>query len=838
VSSGALGRAGRSSVAVVVLLVAALVLVVLPAPGGTRGRVASAAPGGGADGGSAVDVRPDATDGGRVFDGIGAVSGGGNTSRLLQDYPSTQQRQVLDYLFRPDYGASLQLLKVEIGADTDSTEGAEPSVERAPGQVSCNADPNWAMIRAAKIRNPAIKIAALEWGAPGWLRGGFWSQDNIDYLLTWLGCAKAQGFTVDYLGGWNERGYRPDWFAALGAAVARSYPRTRIIAADSFGWSIAADLRRDPAFDRAVSVVGVHHPCRPAWQISACPSPAEAQSLHQPLWASEESAQDFTDGAQPLARELNANYLDGRMTGAFVWSAVSAFYDDLPLAGRGLVLAEQPWSGAYAVGRDVWVVAQTTQFAAPGWRYQDSASGRLPLGGSYVTLRAPGSPSDWSTVVETTQASGPQRLRFAPGAGMRPGPLHEWCTDLDSTDPARWFARQPDPEPAPGGTTLTVAPDSVCSVTTTTGQHRGSTNPPAAGRMPLPYTADTSGPDGTNPPLFFDVNGAFDTTPCGGGRSGTCIGQVVARQPIPWSSAGTGVPTTLVGDPTWPGDYSVSTSVLLQRAPWVELLGRVDGARGQAVSGYALRLSADGRWQLDTDSAVRLLSRGDIGEGVAGQRVLASGRVAARAGWRQLALRMTGDRITAVLDGQVLTSLRDGTHTDGQVGLRVGGWDGAQFAGLQVTPTAPAPRLVPASDLVVSASSELYDEHDDVDGRARRVLDGRPATEWTSAGPVDEEHPATLTLTLRSPRRVGALTVTPPRNGTLTGMVTSWRVETSTDGTTFAPATVGSWSPGTDLHTVRLDTRTPIRAVRLVITGSVGSDAAVAELGLVAAPAA
>eukprot|EP01047_Picozoa_sp_COSAG01_P038313 COSAG01_NODE_3102_length_6579_cov_44.771605_4_plen_305_part_00 len=51
---------------------------------------------------------------GRAFDGLGAISGGGATSRLLVDYPATQQEQILDYLFKPYFGASLQILKVEI----------------------------------------------------------------------------------------------------------------------------------------------------------------------------------------------------------------------------------------------------------------------------------------------------------------------------------------------------------------------------------------------------------------------------------------------------------------------------------------------------------------------------------------------------------------------------------------------------------------------------------------------------------------------------------------------------------------------------------------------------
>uniref|UniRef100_A0A8C0IQ10 Glycosyl hydrolase family 59 catalytic domain-containing protein n=1 Tax=Chelonoidis abingdonii TaxID=106734 RepID=A0A8C0IQ10_CHEAB len=54
---------------------------------------------------------------GREFDGIGAVSGGGATSRLLVNYPEPYRSQILDYLFMPNFGASLHILKVEIGGD-------------------------------------------------------------------------------------------------------------------------------------------------------------------------------------------------------------------------------------------------------------------------------------------------------------------------------------------------------------------------------------------------------------------------------------------------------------------------------------------------------------------------------------------------------------------------------------------------------------------------------------------------------------------------------------------------------------------------------------------------
>jgi galactosylceramidase len=52
---------------------------------------------------------------GRRFDGVGALSGGGCTSRMLVDYKEPQRTEILDYLFLPQFAASLHILKVEIG---------------------------------------------------------------------------------------------------------------------------------------------------------------------------------------------------------------------------------------------------------------------------------------------------------------------------------------------------------------------------------------------------------------------------------------------------------------------------------------------------------------------------------------------------------------------------------------------------------------------------------------------------------------------------------------------------------------------------------------------------
>src|ERR1035441_9416085 len=70
----------------------------------------------------AQTINIDAKSGGRVFDGVGAISGGGGNSRFLIDYAEPYRSQILDYLFKPGYGANIQIFKVEIGADMDSTE--------------------------------------------------------------------------------------------------------------------------------------------------------------------------------------------------------------------------------------------------------------------------------------------------------------------------------------------------------------------------------------------------------------------------------------------------------------------------------------------------------------------------------------------------------------------------------------------------------------------------------------------------------------------------------------------------------------------------------------------
>ena len=93
---------------------------------------------------------------------IGAQSTAG-TARLLQDYPAEQRSDVLDLLFLPNFGASLQHLKVEIGGDAQISCGAEASPMRSedPAGDDFNRGYEHWLMKEAKQRNPDIVLLGL-----------------------------------------------------------------------------------------------------------------------------------------------------------------------------------------------------------------------------------------------------------------------------------------------------------------------------------------------------------------------------------------------------------------------------------------------------------------------------------------------------------------------------------------------------------------------------------------------------------------------------------------------------------------------------------------------------
>lgn len=620
----------------------------------------------------ATNIVLDGKSPGRVFEGIGALSAGAS-SRLLSDYPDQQKREILDFLFKPNYGASLHHLKVEIGGDVNSTDGCEPSHMHTRDEENYSRGYEWWLMKEAKARNPKIMLDALEWGAPAWIGNGkFYSQDNADYIAKFIkGNRLTHGVNIDYVGIWNERAYDIPWIKLLRKTLDEAgLKQVKIVAADEVNnWRIANAVAADHELAAAVSVVAAHYPNKSGYKTTDV-----AQKLDKPLWSSEDGPWNGTwGGAKQLARIYNRNYVIGRMVKTIIWSLVSSYYDNLPLPGSGLMKANTPWSGYYDVQPAIWATAHTTQFVQPGWKYLDNSC-VLISGGSVVTLISPDG-RDYSIIVETMDAKAAQELEFKIVGGMPAGILHVWRTDSKEQ-----FVRVDDVTPENGGFAITVAPETIYTLTTTSRQNKGIPTPPENAPFPLPYNDDFEGYEvGTTARYLAEQAGIFEVVKRQDGK-GKALRQVVSVKGIEWQP--NPFPETIIGSPKWT-DYEVSVDTLIEKKGFVSLFGRIQRImqnRDPPV-GYWLKVTDSGDWEIvvpvwkkkaDTKKHELLMTR------------LASGKVNVPAeSWHTLKLRFCGEHIKAVIDGNQVADLKDKTYAAGMVGIG-SGWHEAQFDNLAI----------------------------------------------------------------------------------------------------------------------------------------------------------
>jgi hypothetical protein len=681
---------------------------------------------------TSTTIAVNGTSAGRTFNGIGAISGGGGNSRLLANYPAAEQQQILDYLFKPDYGASLQILKVEIGGDTNSTDGSESSIEHTEGSIDCSNGYEWWLMEQAKALNPNIAFYGLAWGAPGWV-GSFWSTATIDYLVAWLNCASSHGLTISYLGGWNERGYDISWYEQLRSTLnADGYSAVQIVADDSAGWDDASAIEDTPAFADAVSILGDHYPCAGGDGGSAdtCTTSSTAESTGKPMWASENGSQDANGGAPALIRSITRGYIDGDLTAYINWPLIASIYLDLPYDDDGLVVANQPWSGAYSVGAELWATAQVTQFTAPGWQFLNDGSGYLggsESDGSYVTLKSTDD-TDYSTIIETTTASAAQTVDVDVSGGLSTGTVTVWSTDVNSPTSSNTFVDDGTITPSDGEYSLTVQPGYIYTLTTTTGQSKGNAAGPAPATLSLPYS-DTFASDtaGQQPPYLSQMQGAFEVEPCTGGRSGNCLQQQAATTPIEWDDGAN--PYTIGGNLSW-ADYTVSADALMEQAGAVQLLGRVGTMEAfdpAAINDYYLQLSNTGAWSVIRNSTSGTLT------------TLASGTVSAPGldTWQQLSMTVDGDSISAAINGTTVATVTDSSYASGMIGLGTDGYQTDQFSDLSVSlagSSTPAGEVIAGDD-----TAECMDDNTGSSTPGTKVQmwdcnDNPTSQQWTMEG--------------------------------------------------------------------------------------------------------
>jgi hypothetical protein len=172
----------------------------------------------------------------------------------------------------------------------------------------------------------------------------------------------------------------------------------------------------------------------------------------------------------------------------------------------------------------------------------------------------------------------------------------------------------------------------------------------------------------------MDMQGAFETAACGGGRAGMCVRQASPQAPITWKTLSD--PYAELGSTTW-NNYTVKADVMLEKAGYVELLGRVGGQELMnpgALDAYHLRVSDTGAWSIRrTNQSAQTTT---LGSGTT--TALGTGR------WNTLAFGFSGSTLTATVNGVVVGTVNDSTRGSGLAGIGTSQGQTAQFDNLSI----------------------------------------------------------------------------------------------------------------------------------------------------------
>lgn len=609
------------------------------------------------------DYRLDDSSGlGRRFDGIGGISGGGATSRLLVDYDTQYQQQILDYLFLPNFGASLHIFKVEIGGDAQSTDGTESSHMHSQSDENYQRGYEWYLMKEVKKRNPNIKLYGLPWGWPGWIGNGTMNpfenpKVTVDYTMKWIaGARKYHNLTIDYIGIWNEKAYSIDYIKELRKSLDENgFQNVEIVAADG-KFEIVSDVLKDKDLADAISILGFHYP--------GTITTEDCWKTNKTLWSSEDYS-TFNDnvGAGCWARILNQNYVNGNMTSTISWNVIASYYDNLPYFRDGLMTAIEPWSGHYVVESPIWITAHTTQFTQPGWTYLQHGSGvgHLDGGGSYVSLT---DGQDLTIIIETMSHKHSECIRppLAPykvvnqtaqftleGSFAKVTKLYVWYSKLGfSGADSTLFVQKPSFVVMGGSFKVNLGIDEVYTLTTKKIGRKGSypASPPSAS-FPVPFFDHFESYNLYSEAFgFADQAGVFEIRDSGDSSHGKVMQQVTTEPPVRWCNEAA-LPITYIGNQSWSEVvFSIDASVGSSSGGAL-IAARVvnGGCRTHNTGGLFFFIYANGSFSV-TSNILQLDS-------------LASGQASVSPNkWFNVRLNITASSASGEIDGQTVFLLK------------------------------------------------------------------------------------------------------------------------------------------------------------------------------------
>ncbi|SPT78433.1 Glycosyl hydrolase family 59 [Niallia circulans] len=356
-----------------------------------------------------ISIDGDDVDPHNRFKGFGTVSAN-NTTRLLIDYKDEHPEkywQIMNHLFNRETGAGLAHVKVELGADVDSSSGTEPATMRygdEPANVLRGAGFQFAA--DAKTINPDITTEILRWGEPRWTWSGAannefenryqWYKQTIDAVY------EEYGFKLDYVGiSQNERAINHngrievDWLKYFTARIKEEpnyesdYKDIKLVAADGYRdtASISQTLLDHPELIGEIDVISSHYGLTGSAELAQLQKKVSAEGKEtKEVWVSEGIA-PMIHARYRLNMEPQYNGLGGqagivdvasRIISVYSWTgagdlplqavsfdfqpSVAAFYEGSNYNPKHLISASDPWSGFYESDGGVQAVRHIMNF--------------------------------------------------------------------------------------------------------------------------------------------------------------------------------------------------------------------------------------------------------------------------------------------------------------------------------------------------------------------------------------------------------------------------------------------------------------------------------------------
>jgi hypothetical protein len=624
------------------------------------------------------------------FDGLGMVSAN-NSSRLLLDYKAEHPkvyRKLLDYMFGRE-GMGLSLIKIEMGADVDSSSGTEPAVKRSADEsADVTRGVGYQLAADALTINPELKVDLLYWGIPAWVAAAVnkkeamyqWYKQTIDAMYD------TYGIRVSYVtANQNERAIDTEFIKYLRRALDQEtdarydYRKIQIVAGEEVGtWSLAERMLADGELMDAVDVISSHYTSMTNENVMTL-----QRKYGKKIW--------FSEGASPMGYSAAASRYDGNgsgisgingmldvatrictamangMTMYEFQPVISAYYDGVTYGAKQLIKANSPWSGGYSLDTGFYMAMHVTYFIKPGWRFvEDACFGDGKAGGdghaivdsvyNYVAC-VDDTGENCSVVLINPCAYDVGYTISLKNFADTAAAFHVWETRGPSEGQdyyARFLKHIGCIDSSGGEISVVLAPYSMMTLTTLEAERPEISEIPCKA-LSLPYTDDFTykkyGDDylksrGNAPRYTTDQGGAFEVASVGGTN---VLMQKITLSIRPSEWAATPNPTTNLGDDTW-CNYRVSVDAHFADLPEadreVNYLGI--GARYNLAdageSGYWVKLHSDGTVELKKENVTWKTSV------IKGLDIHT---------WHSISITVIHNRITASLDGAEIFCCED-----------------------------------------------------------------------------------------------------------------------------------------------------------------------------------